>query len=104
MKEGIDYEVIGKFQYVLMEDGNIIKNVEKIQIFGIDKPLLLLEQQDTTVHNRYNPNMKCDLTPIAVTLYDYIIGCEMLGQYQECNNAKQIFRKHWGEEYMSLVD
>lgn len=44
------------------------------------------------------------LEPTAVALYDFIKGCEMLVHYGKMNQALYIFRKHWPEEYMILLD
>ena len=55
------------------------------------------------------------LCPLAVALYDFIVGAELVimacegerGYKTICtdfNRARDIFRKKWPEEYMKLLD
>lgn len=45
------------------------------------------------------------LDPEAVALYDFIIGCNMVGAYpSDYHVALDLFRKQWPDEYMTLLD
>ena len=46
---------------------------------------------------------KCTLEPIAVALYDFIKGAEMLGD-KDFAEAISLFRYNWPDEYMKLLD
>lgn len=46
-----------------------------------------------------------DLTPAELSMYDYIMGCVMLGNYDATfNKATNWFRKENPEAYMLLLD
>lgn len=54
-----------------------------------------------------NPYTGCGtyLAPVQVAVYDYIMGCEALGNHgEDFKTAIQMFRKYWVEEYMILLD
>ena len=49
------------------------------------------------------------LHPIAVALYDFIMGCQMTGGprgslVKDFDTAMGIFTKNWPSEYMTLLD
>jgi len=44
------------------------------------------------------------LEPTAVALYDYIKGCEILGNYKEFDQARYAFCALWPDAYMKLLD
>ena len=46
----------------------------------------------------------CTLEPTAVALYDFIKGCENLGNYTDFDLARELFIKLWPEEYSTLLD
>ena len=55
------------------------------------------------VANRFTGE-KRELCPEAVAIHDTILGAEMLGAYGVVREGLAIFRKHWPEEYMVLLD
>ena len=48
--------------------------------------------------------VSCNLEHTAVALYDFIKGCEMLGDYKDFDQARYAFMAMWPEEYMILLD
>lgn len=40
----------------------------------------------------------------AASVYDFINGCQMTGNYKHYNKALDWFRKHFPEQYMVLLD
>lgn len=69
----------------------------------------LIETLEVFEHNEVITNpysgRSCELTPIAVALYDFVKGCEMLGHVgEEFRLALMIFRLNFPEEYYVLLD
>lgn len=44
------------------------------------------------------------LSPEEVAVYDYLKGCEMMGDYKGLRKALEWFMKHNAEAYMTLLD
>ena len=44
------------------------------------------------------------LTPDEVAVYDYLKGCELVGDYRMLRKALDWFREHNAEAYMTLLD
>ena len=44
------------------------------------------------------------LEPAAVALYDFVKGCEMLGNWKDFDEGRYLFAKLWPEAYMTLLD
>jgi len=44
------------------------------------------------------------LTPDEVAVYDYVKGCELIGDYKGVRKGLDWFRKHNCEAYMTLLD
>ena len=44
------------------------------------------------------------LDPVAVAVYDTIVGAERMAQYDMVRKGLTWFRKHYPEEYMVLLD
>jgi len=59
------------------------------------------ENEDVT-----NPfsGVTCNLTPVGVALYDFIMGAQMLGKYKDFDRARYIFAELFPDEYMKLID
>ena len=74
---------------------------EEIVLDGIPLELIDVEPEEIT-----NPHsgQSCILVPEAIALYDYIKGCEQLGEYSKLSRGLSIFAKHWPSEYMILLD
>ena len=60
--------------------------------------------ENEPVENPYSGE-KAVLCPLAVALYDFIIGCQALNTDDErFSLALEIFMEKWPEEYMVLLD
>jgi hypothetical protein len=55
------------------------------------------------VTNPYT-GITCLLEPKAVALYDFIKGCEALGDYRDFDQARYAFMELWPDEYFKLLD
>lgn len=63
--------------------------------------LLVIGTESETVKNPFS-GVTCVLEPTAVALYDYIMGCQMLGTYKYFDQARYLFCALWPEEYSKL--
>jgi hypothetical protein len=59
--------------------------------------------QSEMIANRFSGE-EVELEPLAVALYDYIMGCEWTRNYKGMQIGLNIFRKKWPREYMVLLD
>jgi hypothetical protein len=64
---------------------------------------LAVGTENEVVHNRFGGG-SIELEPIAVALYDYIMGCEAMNDFKGMQLGLNIFRKNWVEAYMVLLD
>lgn len=60
-------------------------------------------QKSEMVTNPYTGQSRI-LEPLAVALYDYIKGCELIKDYDKLTQALGIFVEKWPEEYYTLLD
>ena len=65
---------------------------------------LVLLDEGQEIANFFNPNQKCFLDPIGIALHDFIKGCEILKHYDKMEQALNIFREKYPEEYYVLLD
>ena len=65
--------------------------------------LVNLDAEPQEITNPYS-GQSCMLEPKAISLYDYIKGCEVLGEHSKLSQGLGVFIKHWPEEYMILLD
>lgn len=56
-----------------------------------------------TVTNLYTGRTE-DLDAQGVALYDFIHGCEILGNYKQFDAARYLFAKLYPSAYMTLID
>jgi hypothetical protein len=72
---------------------------EPMEKFSINDLVLELDPEVIT-----NPlsQMSVMCSPLAVALYDYIIGCQVIGT--DCREALNEFRNRFPDEYMILLD
>jgi len=56
-----------------------------------------------TVINPFS-RQSCELEPLGVALYDYVIGAEALGLHDNKCKAINVFRKLYPDEYYTLLD
>lgn len=64
---------------------------------------LAVGTKNEVVKNRFSGE-SIELEPLAVALYDYIMGCEALGNQKGMMKGLTMFRKYWGQAYMVLLD
>ena len=64
---------------------------------------LMVGTKSEMVANRFGGG-EVLLEPLAVALYDYIMGCEATRNYKGLEKGLTLFRKYWGSEYMVLLD
>jgi hypothetical protein len=64
---------------------------------------LAIGNKPEVIQNRFGGgSIECE--PLAAALYDYIMGCEAMRNYKGMQQGLTMFRKHWGEAYMVLLD
>jgi hypothetical protein len=66
-------------------------------------PGITLYQEGATVQNRFS-GQEATLDRYGVSLYDLIIGAEMVGKYDVVRKGLDIFREYYPSEYMTLLD
>lgn len=64
---------------------------------------LVVEKESEVITNPYSGEF-CKLEPLAVALYDYIKGCEILKDTDSMMLAINIFVEKWPDEYYILLD
>jgi hypothetical protein len=64
---------------------------------------LAVGKESEVVENRFGGE-SIELEPLAVAVYDYIMGCEAMRNDKGMMLGLSIFRKNWGEAYMVLLD
>ena len=74
---------------------------KEIVLDGID--LVLTDPDPEKITNPYS-GQSCVLVPEAIALYDYIKGCEIVGNGKGLSEGLSVFVKHWPNEYMILLD
>ena len=64
---------------------------------------LEIEEHPETVKNKYS-GKECVLVPVAVAVYDLIMGCEVTKNWKLHAQALKYFRETWPAEYYILLD
>ncbi len=67
------------------------------------KGLKVLDKKPTWVQNPYSGE-GCVLKPDAIAVYDYIKGCEALGETEGMYKGLDWFKKYEPNAYMVLLD
>jgi len=75
--------------------------LSKTEKYLIDQ--LQIGTQYESITNPFS-NQTISLPPSAVALYDYIQGCQLLGNGKELTLAKTLFAKLFPKEYSILID
>lgn len=65
--------------------------------------LVNMDAEPQEITNPYS-GQSCMLEPKAISLYDYIKGCETLGESEWLSQGLEVFLNHWPKEYMILLD
>ena len=80
-----------------MSDLKLTKTEQKLA----DK--LAVGSEKEMVANRFSGE-QVELEPLAVAVYDYIMGCEYTHNYKGMQQGLTMFRKYWSRAYMVLLD
>ena len=64
---------------------------------------LMVGTETEVVENRFGGE-SIELEPLAVAVYDYIMGCEAMNNQKGMMLGLGMFRKNWAEAYMVLLD
>lgn len=72
-------------------------------IFEIFPGIILMDKEPVEVQNPYSGET-CTLTPEEVAVYDYLKGCELIGDYKGLEKGLAWFMKNNAEAYMTLLD
>jgi hypothetical protein len=65
--------------------------------------IMILDTEPVEVQNPFSGETAV-LTPEEVAVYDYIRGCEMIGDYQGLRRGLDWFASANAEAYMTLLD
>ena len=82
--------------------------MEKVELKLNKKEQELVDQlavgkESEVIENRFGGE-SIEVEPLAVAVYDYIMGCEAMGNQQGMMLGLNLFRKNWAEAYMVLLD
>jgi len=62
-----------------------------------------LSSGEATVQNPFT-GVKVELDAQGVALYDFIKGCEIVGNYKDFDQARYLFAKLYPDAYTKLID
>lgn len=65
--------------------------------------IMILDSEPVTVENPFSGDSAV-LSPDEVAVYDYIKGCELMGDYAGVRRGLDWFMEHNAEAYMTLLD
>ena len=65
--------------------------------------IMVLDEEPVEVQNPFSGESTI-LTPDEVAVYDYLKGCELVGDYKGLRKALDWFRTNNGNAYMILLD
>jgi hypothetical protein len=65
--------------------------------------IMVLDKEPVKVQNPFSGESTI-LTPDEVAVYDYLKGCELIGDYKGLRKALDWFRTNNGNAYMILLD
>ena len=77
---------------------------DKFKIEGLELYFTLYDIEPVKVHNNFNKEISCILSPFQVAVYDMIIGAEKKEKWDIYNECRNVFREMWPEEYRLLID
>lgn len=72
-------------------------------VFDIFPGIMILDESDVEVQNPFSGET-ATLTPEEVAVYDYIKGCELLGDFDGVRKGLDWFSRKNPEAYMTLLD
>lgn len=65
--------------------------------------IMILDEEPVTVENPFSGDSAV-LSPDEVAVYDYIKGCELMGDYAGVRRGLDWFMENNAEAYMTLLD
>ena len=78
------------------------KTVNK-SIQDIFPGIMILDSEPVRVENPFSGE-SCILSPEEVAVYDYLKGCELIGDYKNLQKGIDWFIKNNTQAYMTLLD
>lgn len=72
-------------------------------IFDLFPGIQIMDSEPAEVRNPFSGET-CTLIPEELAVYDYLKGCEMLGDYDGVRKGLDWFAKMNPEAYMTLLD
>ena len=75
----------------------------KKTIFELFPGIVVVDEAPVEVRNRFSGE-PCMLSPEEVAVYDYLMGCELLGDVKGLRKGLDWFRNNNASAYMTLLD
>jgi hypothetical protein len=77
--------------------------MKTLTIFDIFPGIQIMDSENVAVANPFSGEAY-ELTPEEVAVYDYLKGCEMIGDYTGLRKGLEWFMENNSEAYMTLLD
>jgi len=77
--------------------------MKKKSIFDLFPGIAIYDTENVVVKNTFSGE-GISLTPEEVAVYDYLKGCELMGDYKNLRKCLDWFRRNNSEAYMVLLD
>lgn len=77
--------------------------MSKKTIFELFPGIQVFDTENVVVKNRFSGE-PATLTPEEVAVYDYLMGCEMIGDYKGLRKGLDWFIDNNAKAYMTLLD
>ena len=77
--------------------------MKTLTIFDTFPGLQIMDSENVTVANPFSGEYY-ELTPEEIAVYDYLKGCEMIGDYIGLRKGLEWFMENNSEAYMTLLD
>ena len=77
--------------------------MKTLTIFDIFPGITIMDSENVTVANPFSGEYY-ELTTEEVAVYDYLKGCEMIGDYTGLRKGLEWFMENNSEAYMTLLD
>jgi len=77
--------------------------MKTLTIFDTFPGITIMDSENVTVANPFSGEYSV-LTPEEVAVYDYLKGCEMIGDYTGLRKGLEWFMENNSEAYMTLLD
>ena len=77
--------------------------MKTLTIFDTFPGIQIMDSENVTVANPFSGEYY-ELTPEEIAVYDYLKGCEMIGDYTGLRKGLEWFMENNSEAYMTLLD